>query len=110
MLALSSLATVSTKHLLEFVEYVSKWCASLLSALLVESFEPAEALTEGTSSATEWVLSSEGVLSLLVTSHASLIVDSSLAVITESLIGIAEFGELFLGFWCLVDIWMVFLR
>ena len=113
MLTSSSLATFSTKHLLEFVEYVSERRASLLLPALfelaIEAFESTKALTEGVSTAAEGILSSKGVLRLLVTSHASLIVNSSLAIVTESLVSIAEFGELFLCLRCLVDIWMVFL-
>ena len=113
---LASTTLISTKHLLEFLEDVAEpsltsTTSLCLSKLLREAFEASETLAASSerSTSTEWALAPKRILSLLITSHSCLIVNSALALITESLVGIVDFRELLLGFLARVDIGMVLL-
>ena len=100
--------TFSAEHFLELLEDVTK--SPGLFELFGEPFEASEACraTEGVA-ACKRVLSSERVLSLLVTSHSGLIVDFAFAFVAQGFISVVDLSELFLGFRGLVDVRVVFL-
>ena len=111
----STTLLIATEHLFKLLKDVPErrlaWTSLLSSKLLREAFKASETLTTP-----KWIstskrsLTSEGVLSLLVACHSSLIIDTTLAIITESLVGIVNLGKLFLGLSTRINIWMVLLR
>ena len=113
LLLLSSTSAITSKHLLELIENITKRLALATlgsSKLLTEAFKASKALATTKWIATEGALTSKRILSLLISSHASLIVDTSLALITKCLVSIVDFRKLLLSFLTRVHIWMVFLR
>lgn len=99
-----------SEELLELFKYVAEGTLSAgatlaTSKLLVlETFEAREA-AEAASESAERVSSR---LLLLVTSHASTVVDALLALVSERLIRLVDLSELFLGTCAPVHIGMVF--
>jgi len=78
--------------------------------LLIEALEAGETLTAATKwTASEGALSTERVLCLFITSHSSLIVNTTFAFVTQRLIRIVNFGELLLCLFTWVDIRMILL-
>ena len=106
---------LSREHLLKLLKYVSKGtasgaCTTLRSPELVrEALEACKTLAsaKGTPSPSERVLSTKGILRLLITRHSCLVVHSPLAVITQSLVCVVDLAKLFLGFCRGIHIWMV---
>lgn len=93
---LSSLLTASSKELLELFKDVTKRRLALSAALpegILEAFEATEAL-ESLAESTERVLA--GLL-LLISRHSCLIVNSSLLIVTQDLVGLIDFSELLFG-------------
>ena len=103
---------LSTKHLLELVENVTKGLtlASLSPLKLVrEAYKTGESLTTAKWIASEGALTTEWILSLLVARHTGLIIDTSLSFITKRLIRVVNRGKLLLSLLTRVDIRMVLL-
>lgn len=105
-------ASAASEHFLEFFENIPKsstlWSSSSLSELLLEAFKTSETPTKRTSRPKR-SLPAKWILSLFITCHASLVVNSSLLVITQRLICVVDRCKLFFRFWCFVDIRMVLL-
>ena len=114
LLASRSWPSLTTKHFLKLIEYVTEWLSlpTLLSSkLLREALKAGESLpTAERIGTTEWVLSTKRILGLLVARHARLIVDAPLAFIAQRLVRIVDLGELFFGLFTRVDVRMIFLR
>ena len=83
---LSSLSpSITPKHLLKFLEYVSKTtlCSTSSVKLAWETFKSLKAsLAKWITSPRKWVFSTEWVLGLLISSHTSLVINSPLVIIT----------------------------
>ena len=108
---LSSLPSAfTTKHLLKFFEYISETplgCSSSFIELTWESIKTCKALAKWITSSRKWVFSPEWGLSLLITSHTSLVINSPFVIITESLICVVDFTEFFFCLWSLVHVRMI---
>jgi len=111
---LSSPTTLlTTEHFLKLIENVTKWTLAArttlcLSKLIREAFETCESLAAAKrTSSSEGTLPTEWVIRLLITSHSRLVIDATLIIITESLVGIINLRELLLRLSTRVDIRMV---
>ena len=111
----SSLASWTTlsKEFLEFFKYITEWIllpstslTSTTSELVIKSFKPRETLSSTSKSSSKRILPS---LLLFIRVHASLIIDTSFAVIAKGLVCFIDGGKFLLSLWCLIDIWMVLL-
>lgn len=107
-----------TKHSFKFLEDVSKGLLATAGPtplgfvkLVLEAFEAGEPLTstEGTAW-TEGTLPTKGILLLLITRHASLIIDASFSIVAQCLVSVVDLCKFLLGFIARVHIWMVLLR
>lgn len=105
---------LTSKHLLEFFKDVTEASRLLtLSELLRESLEAFKTL-ESTPSKwvvcpLEWVLSTERILCLLVSCHASLIINPPFVLITQGFIRVVNLGKFLFSLRGFVHIWMVLL-
>lgn len=88
----TTLAAITSEHLLKLFENVAE--ASLTTPAETLSSTSAAHATETLS---KGILATKGVLCLLVPSHASLIVDPALGLITQRFICIADLGEFLFG-------------
>lgn len=101
-------AAFASEHAFKLLKNVTERARSL--ELFREAIEAATAETSSAkASAGEWILATERVLSLFVTSHSRLIVDFALALITQCFVGVVNCCELLLGFRRLVDVRVVLL-
>ena len=95
----------TTKHLLKLFKNIAETTlllAAEATSLTTATWEATKAL-EGITLATEWILS------LLVASHARLIIDASLLVITQSFVRVVNRSEFVLCLRGLIDVGMVLL-
>jgi len=86
-------ATSTTEHFLKLFENVTKASSLTSEAPLSSATTTLLETTTGEATweaATEGILTTEWVLSLLISSHASLIVNTSLLVVAESLIRVVD--------------------
>ena len=108
-LSISRASTTSllstTKHLLKLFKNIAETTlllAAEATSLTTATWEATKAL-EGITLATEWILS------LLVASHARLIIDASLLVITQSFVRVVNRSEFVLCLRGFVDVGVVLL-
>ena len=110
---LATLASALTaKHFLKLFEYVAEPTlrSSPFVELARETFKPPEApLAKWIASSCKWVLATERILCLLVSSHSCLIINSPLVIITQRLVSVVDFAEFLLGLRCFVYVRMILL-
>jgi hypothetical protein len=81
--SMKSISRSSTKHLFKFLKNVAKTTPKALrSSSLATLCEALKAL--------EWILSSKGVLRLLIACHAGLVVDPALAFVGQCFVSIVD--------------------
>ena len=78
--------------------------------LIRETLEAGKALSasEGPTRA-ERTLTTEWILRLLVASHACLVIDTTLALVTQCLVGVVYLSKLLFGFFAWVQVWVILL-